>query len=123
MWPYKYKPQLQHAENAMLTRPLQRRIQSIMGPTRIRDIGYAPGYYRPGEKNSILDVPGLQVGLKTVHDEAEGVHTGVTLIYPRGVELSRKRPSYAAMHCLNGGGEMTSVHFIRDWGFTSSVRV
>ncbi|KAI1879441.1 hypothetical protein JX265_002395 [Neoarthrinium moseri] len=86
----------------------------------IRDLGYGPGYYTPGAKNSILDVPGVQVGQKTIHDDDNGVHVGVTLIYPRGTKSTRLQPSYAAIHTLNGGGEMTGTHFIQDWGFTSS---
>lgn len=88
----------------------------------IRDLGYGPGYYTPGKSNSILDVPGVQVGQKTVHDDEKGVHVGVTLIYPRGCTNTRRQPSYAAIHTLNGGGEMTGSHFIHEWGFTSSVR-
>ena len=88
----------------------------------IRDLGYGPGYYTPGKLNSILDVPGVQVGQKTIHNDEGGVHVGVTLIYPRGTVRTRTQPSYAAIHTLNGGGEMTGTHFIRDWGYTSSVR-
>lgn len=88
----------------------------------IRDLGYGPGYYTPGSKNSILDVPGVQVGQQTIHDDEKGIHVGLTLIYPRGAENSRRQPSYAAIHTFNGGGEMTGTHFIQDWGFTSSVR-
>lgn len=87
----------------------------------IRDLGYGPGYYTPGKANSILDVPGVQVGQRTIHDDENGVHVGVTLIYPRGCTRTRLQPSYAAIHTLNGGGEMTGTHFIHEWGFTSSV--
>jgi D-aminopeptidase len=87
----------------------------------IRDLGYGPGCYSPGKENSILDVPGVQVGQKTIHNEEKGIHVGVTLIYPRGTINTRLQPSYAAIHTLNGGGEMTGTHFIWDWGFTGSV--
>lgn len=96
---------------------------SIMTRPRIRDLGYGPGYYTPGESNSILDVPGVQVGQKTIHDDENGVHVGLTLIYPRGCTKTRLQPSYAAIHTLNGGGELTGTHFIHEWGFTGSVRV
>ncbi|KAJ3495827.1 hypothetical protein NLG97_g3109 [Lecanicillium saksenae] len=86
----------------------------------IRDLGYGPGYYDTGKLNSILDVEGLQIGQKTIHDAERGVHLGLTLIYPRGVAHTRTRPSFAAIHTLNGGGEMTGTHFIREWGFTGS---
>ncbi|KAI0123656.1 peptidase family S58-domain-containing protein [Xylariales sp. AK1849] len=91
-----------------------------MSRPHIRELGYGPGYYTPGTQNSILDVPGVQVGQKTIHDDEKGVHVGVTLIYPRGTQNTRLQPSYAAIHTLNGGGEMTGTHFIKDWGFTSS---
>lgn len=92
-----------------------------MARPHIRDLGYGPGYYSPGARNSILDVPGLQVGQHTIHEDSEGIHVGVTLIYPRGTQKTRLQPSYAAVHTFNGGGEMTGTHFIRDWGFTGSV--
>lgn len=94
-----------------------------MSTTRphIRDLGYGPGYFDPGAKNSILDIPGLAVGQKTIHDVEKGIHVGVTLVFPRGVTETRTQPSYAAIHTLNGGGEMTGTHFIKEWGFTGSV--
>lgn len=119
----------------------------------MRELGYGPGFYQCGKKNSILDVKGnnvflkvvleknfllvvfafsyismplshtklgLQVGQKTIHDPNRGIHVGVTIIYPRGTTETRLKPSYAAIHTLNGAGEMTGKHFIDEWGFTSS---
>lgn len=91
-----------------------------MAPSRIRDTGYGPGYYRPGPKNSVLDIPGLQVGMKTVHNDDKGIHVGVTIVFPRGVAKTRTQPCYAAIHSLNGAGECTGRYFIEEWGFTNS---
>lgn len=83
---------------------------------RIRDLGYAPGRFPPGPKNSILDVDGVQVGQVTVHEEERGIHTGVTVILPRGPEETALSPCYAATHGLNAAGEMTGAHMIYEWG-------
>ncbi|KAL4900147.1 hypothetical protein BDW74DRAFT_183101 [Aspergillus multicolor] len=92
-----------------------------MGGTRprIRDLGYSPGRFKPGPKNSLLDVEGVTVGQVTIHAEPN-IHTGITVIFPRGVDGTRKIPCYAASHDLNGMGEFTGTHGIAEWGFTNS---
>jgi L-aminopeptidase/D-esterase-like protein len=86
---------------------------------RARDLGIVVGTLPTGPLNAITDVAGVLVGHATVikGDGAlkvgEGpVRTGVTAVLPRkdiwfnGV--------YAATHTLNGDGEMTGTHWIRD---------
>ena len=86
---------------------------------RIRDLGIAVGTLPPGPLNAITDVAGVLVGHSTIVRGTgtlkigEGpVRTGVTAVLPRrdvwfnGV--------YAATHTLNGDGEMTGTHWIRD---------
>jgi len=86
---------------------------------RARDLGLVIGTLPPGRLNAITDVAGVLVGHATIvkGDGAlkvgEGpVRTGVTAVLPRkdiwfnGV--------YAATHTLNGDGEMTGTHWIRD---------
>lgn len=77
---------------------------------RARDLGILfEG--QPGKNNSITDVPGIEVGYKTIISGAgklqygKGpVRTGVTVILPRG----KSAKSYpAAWFSLNGDGEMT----------------
>ncbi|KAL4952195.1 peptidase family S58-domain-containing protein [Aspergillus filifer] len=75
---------------------------------RIRDLGYSPGRFQPGPQNSILDVPGVTVGQVTIHREPS-IHTGLTVIFPRGVQKTRTIPCYAATHDLNGMGELTPI--------------
>jgi D-aminopeptidase len=86
---------------------------------RARDLGLAIGTLPPGRLNAITDVAGVLVGHATIM-KGEGalkvgegpVRTGVTAVLPRkdvwfnGV--------YAATHTLNGDGEMTGTHWIRD---------
>jgi D-aminopeptidase len=53
--------------------------------------------------------------------QGEDVHTGVTVIFPRGVKDTTYVPCYAALHTMNGIGEWTGTHQIREWGFTRAV--
>lgn len=86
---------------------------------RARDLGIAVGVYPPGPANAITDVNGVLVGHSTIvrGDGAlkvgEGpVRTGVTAVLPRKDVWFNA--SFAATHTLNGDGEMTGVHWIRD---------
>lgn len=110
---------------------------------RIRDLGYSPGKFPPGPRNSILDVKGgcmsvldaynlekhstltlsigLHVGQTTIHRGAD-IHTGVTIIFPRDPEDIYLKPCYGATHNLNGVGELTGSHTLNEWGFLRSVR-
>jgi len=86
---------------------------------RARDLNLAIGTLPPGRLNAITDVAGVLVGHATIL-KGEGtlkvgegpIRTGVTAVLPRkdvwfnGV--------YAATHTLNGDGEMTGTHWIRD---------
>ncbi|KAL7817003.1 peptidase family S58 domain-containing protein [Trichoderma aethiopicum] len=86
---------------------------------RIRDLGYSPGKFAPGPQNSILDVPGVQVGQVTLH-EGTDIHTGLTVILPRGAKDTRLKPCYAATHDLNGMGELTGSHALAEYGYIST---
>ena len=76
-----------------------------------------------GRHNAITDVSGVEVGF-TTRIEGEGplvvgrgpVRTGVTAILPLGRQ-SRPEPVWAGMYALNGNGEMTGTHWIRDGGY------
>jgi D-aminopeptidase len=94
-------------------------ISAQSGRVRARDLGIVVGTLSTGPLNAITDVAGVVVGHATIV-QGEGalkvgsgpVRTGVTAILPRqdiwfnGV--------YAATHTLNGDGEMTGTHWIRD---------
>ncbi|GJL82249.1 MAG: aminopeptidase [marine bacterium B5-7] len=89
---------------------------------RARDLGLdLPGY--TGPMNAITDIPDVLVGVNT-RIEGDGplrtghgpVRTGVTTILPRGRE-SEPRPVWAGLYALNGNGELTGSHWIRDGGY------
>ena len=93
----------------------------VNGSRRGRDLGLDfPG--DPGPLNALTDVEGVLVGYRTLMSGdgslvvGEGpVRTGVTAILPRG-RATEPVPVYAGSYALNGNGEMTGTHWIRDGG-------
>lgn len=87
---------------------------------RARDLGLRlPG--TPGPFNAITDVPGVEVGFTTLRsgggDSGEPqVCTGVTAVLPRGRQPV-PLPVWAGQFDLNGNGEMTGTHWVRDAGY------
>ena len=86
------------------------------GP-RLRELGLRIGRLETGATDSIADVAGIRVGHVTVwRDEPEppegrGVaRTGVTVVVPGSLSLA------AGVAVLNGAGELTASHEIREWG-------
>ncbi len=93
-----------------------------MTKPRARDLGLDfPGTTGPG--NSLVDIPGVLVDSKT-RLEGDGplvtgegpVRTGVTAILPRGFD-SEPKPVWAGIYSMNGNGEMTGSHWVRDGGY------
>jgi D-aminopeptidase len=88
----------------------------------LRDLGIATGLLAPGPNNAITDVPGVAVGHTTLI-EGSGPHvpgvgpirTGVTVIVPHPGNLYEQRVA-AAIHVLNGAGEMTGRSQVDEWG-------
>ena len=86
-----------------------------MAKPRARDLGLDfPG--TPGPGNALTDVPGVLVGYTTLIDDDARIRTGVTAILPYGHDPAL-RPVWAGQFSLNGNGEMTGVHWIRDAGY------
>jgi L-aminopeptidase/D-esterase-like protein len=91
------------------------------GKLRARGAG-VPFVGAPGPCNAITDVPGVEVGYRTlIRGEGplvvgEGpVRTGVTAIFPFG----RARPNaaaYAGWFSMSGNGEMTGMAFVEERG-------
>ena len=90
---------------------------------RVRELGLRIGLLPPGTTNTIVDVPGVAVGHRTVwRDEPDPpagrgtARTGITAILPRPLaSLARERiPAGTAI--LNGAGEMTGRIAIDEWG-------
>ncbi len=97
------------------------RTTSPDGRPRARGLGI-PFAGSPGPLNAITDVAGVEVGHVTlIRGEGplrpgEGpVRTGVTAILPRG-RAGVRDPVFAAVHALNGCGEMTGSHWIAESG-------
>jgi len=90
---------------------------------RARDLGI-PFEGTPGPLNAITDVPGVEVGQKTLIS-GEGplvvgkgpVRSGVTTIFPRG--HTNLKSVYGGYFNLNGNGEMTGLAYLQDFGVVS----
>ncbi|MGD9902516.1 MAG: P1 family peptidase [Vicinamibacterales bacterium] len=86
---------------------------------RARELGITIGSYPTGPLNAITDVEGVRVGHATIV-RGEGrltvgrgpVRTGVTAVLARPDIWYTA--VFAATHTLNGDGEMTGTHWIRD---------
>jgi L-aminopeptidase/D-esterase-like protein len=83
--------------------------------SRARDLGI-PFEGTPGRLNAITDIPGVEVGQKTLigGDGPRAIRTGVTVIFPRGHD--NPRPVYGGFFDLNGNGEMTGQSYLEDFG-------
>jgi L-aminopeptidase/D-esterase-like protein len=93
--------------------------QTSMPRVRARDLGITIGSLQPGPLNAITDVAGVLVGHSTVVRGSGPlkvgngpVRTGVTAVLPR--KDIWFNAVFGATHTLNGDGEMTGVHWIRD---------
>jgi L-aminopeptidase/D-esterase-like protein len=89
------------------------------GRVRARDLGITIGSYPTGPLNAITDVAGVLVGHATIvrgdgtlKVGAGPVRTGVTAVLPR--QDIWYTSVFAATYTLNGDGEMTGTHWIRD---------
>jgi D-aminopeptidase len=89
---------------------------------RARELGI-PFDGEPGPENAITDIEGVEVGFTTINQphrtlvQGKGpVRTGVTAILPRG-KAKEPSPIWAGIHRLNGNGEMTGSHWVKDAGY------
>lgn len=89
---------------------------------RLRDLGISIGRHPAGQLNSITDVDGVRVGHSTIVRGSgplragEGpVRTGVTAVIPHPGDVWEE-PCFAGFFSLNGCGEWTGTHFIREAG-------
>src|ERR1051325_11729578 len=80
---------------------------------RARNLG-VPLEGTPGPLNAIVDVPGVEVGHKTLI-EGSSVRTGVTAVWPRGKQSSD--PVFGGYFSQNGNGDMTGTHWLEESGF------
>jgi D-aminopeptidase len=93
---------------------------------RFGDTGLVVGTGESGPLDCITDVPGVKVGHVTLI-EGDGelvvgrgpVRTGVTVILPHPGD-PWDEPLFAGFHTLNGCGEMTGTHWVRESGMLLS---
>ncbi len=90
---------------------------------RLRDCGISIGTYPTGRYNAITDVKGVRVGQVTLNYgngalvPGKGpVRTGVTAIIPHTGNLWKER-CCASCFVLNGNGEVTGLHWVKEAGF------
>ena len=97
---------------------------------RARDIGI-PFKGTPGRYNSITDVAGVEVGHRTLieHEETvssnqKAIRTGVTVILPRGKNISgnlEEQQCFGGWYSLNGNGEMTGTTWLEESGLLGPI--
>ena len=68
------------------TAPIRLANLCCAGAPATRQLGYAVGRFPTGERNSLVDVPGVLVGHRTLN-EGDRLRTGVTAILPHGDNL------------------------------------
>lgn len=92
-----------------------------MAQKRARELGLSFGELPIGELNSITDVPGVLVGHTTViEDHPRVIRSGVTTILPNNGKIWEEH-CYAGIHSLNGHGEITGAHWIKEGGLLNSA--
>ncbi len=85
---------------------------------RLRELGYAVGRFPPGNRNALVDVPGVLVGHRTL-DEGERLRTGVTAILPHGGNLYADKV-LGACHVVNGYGKAAGLSQVAELGTLES---
>ena len=81
---------------------------------RARDLGLAPGIFRPGTHNAITDVGGIGVGHVTLI-EGDAIRTGVTAILPHpGNPFMDRVP--AGLAVMNGYGKLAGATQLTELG-------
>ena len=81
---------------------------------RARDLGVAPGIFKPGPLNAITDVAGVRVGQVTL-SEGANVRTGITAILPHAGNAYLDRVP-AAVFVGNGFGKLAGSTQVAELG-------
>jgi len=68
----------------------------------------------PGPLNAITDVPGVEVGHRTLIS-GTSIRSGVTAVWPRG--KASNDPVFSGFFSQNGNGDMTGTHWLEESGF------
>jgi D-aminopeptidase len=84
---------------------------------RLRQLGYAVGRFPTGERNALVDVPGVLVGHATLADGA--ARTGVTAILPHSGNLYAEKV-LGACHAINAYGKPVGLSQLEEMGTIES---
>ncbi|HEV3378387.1 MAG TPA: P1 family peptidase [Thermoleophilaceae bacterium] len=84
---------------------------------RLRELGYAVGRFPPGERNALVDVPGVLVGHRTLNGGE--LRTGITAILPHGGNLYAEKV-LGACHVVNGYGKAAGLSQLAELGTVES---
>ncbi len=85
---------------------------------RLRELGYTVGRFPAGERNALVDVPGVLVGHCTLN-EGERLRTGVTAVLPHGGNLYAEKV-LGACHVVNGYGKAAGLSQLAELGTIES---
>jgi D-aminopeptidase len=85
---------------------------------RLRELGYAVGRFSPGDRNALVDVPGVLVGHRTLN-EGDRLRTGVTAILPHGGNVYAEKV-FGACHVVNGYGKAAGLSQLAELGTVES---
>ena len=85
---------------------------------RLRQLGHAVGRFPTGERNTLVDVPGVLVGHRTLI-EGERLRTGVTAILPHDGNLYAEKV-LGACHTINGYGKAAGLSQLAELGTIES---
>jgi len=81
---------------------------------RARELGIAPGVFKPGPLDAITDVAGVKVGHETLI-AGDSVRTGVTAILPHGGDLFREKVP-GAVYVGNAFGKLAGSTQVQELG-------
>jgi D-aminopeptidase len=81
---------------------------------RLRELGYAVGRFPAGERNALVDVPGVLVGHRTLV-EGDTLRTGVTAILPHGGNLYEEKV-LGGFHAVNAYGKAAGLTQLAELG-------
>ena len=99
---------------AFLALPILLGAQQPGARARARELGVAPGIFRPGRWNAITDVAGVRVGHSTIV-AGDSIRTGVTAIIPHGENVFFSRVP-AAIVVGNGFGKLIGSTQVNELG-------
>jgi D-aminopeptidase len=97
--------------------PMQAETYAPLVRQRMRELGYTVGRFPTGERNALVDVPGVLVGHATLADG--DTRTGVTAILPHGGNLYAEKV-LGACHAINAYGKPVGLSQLEEMGTIES---